>query len=488
MAPKLRRKPGRTTSTEGCREQQPHPAAPRAADAAPAPQAASHADAEKLDTACAKGVELQLSGQLDRAGEIYGAILQSAPDHAAANYCMGMLHIHSQRPAEGLPYLKAALQAQVGVTDYWLGYLEALLLIGQTNTARNILALGRRQGIEGAAVEDFARRLGAQKVPPTNAGRVFMVVAPPYEHRSAGIRVLHTLCNELNLCGHTAHLILFRFRPDGSAVDFHTPAGDAGYCNELDAIPRLPASDDMATLRALIDGAYVVYPEVLQGNPLNARRIVRYVLNRPASNGYPRLEGRSDFIVSFSRQFWPAPHWNAPLFIDDPRFNDCDTAPAVERTLDCTYFGKGATFGACIKVPGSIYMDKNWPTDKEGLAALLRHTRYFFTWDVVTQTNIDALLCGAIPVVMRWAPFTPSILQTEFGMVPYAEAHMDGGNARDAKAIVTFDPAEFESTRVPFIESYRAAAGGRRRTVAELAAAVERHFAQESSVVRSTAA
>ena len=220
----------------------------------------------RLETACAKGIELQLAGQLDIAADIYSAILQAAPDHATAHYCLGMLYVQSKRPIEGLPHLKAALQARIDVVDYWLGYLEALLLAGHTNAARNILALARRQRIEEAALEDFARRLEKHNVPPTNAGRIFIVLAPPYQPRSAGIRVLHTLCNELNLCGHTAHLILFRFSDNGTRVDFYTPLGDADYCSELDAIPKLPACNDVSTYRALIDDAYVIFVSH-EGNP-----------------------------------------------------------------------------------------------------------------------------------------------------------------------------------------------------------------------------
>jgi tetratricopeptide (TPR) repeat protein len=116
-------------------------------------------DAAKLDSACASAMQLQLAGQLDLAGQLYGAILKAAPGHPAANYGLGILHVQSQRAADGLPYLKAALQARLDVVDYWLGYLEALTLAGQTEAARNILALGLRQGIAGKAVDEFAERL-----------------------------------------------------------------------------------------------------------------------------------------------------------------------------------------------------------------------------------------------------------------------------------------------------------------------------------------
>ena len=121
---------------------------------------AQRSDAAKLDSACARAMELQLAGKLDLAEQLYRAILQAEPGHAAANYCIGMLHMQSKRGAESLAYLKAALELKPEISDYWLGYLEALMLAGQTTEATGMLALGRQHGLAGAAVEDFARRLG----------------------------------------------------------------------------------------------------------------------------------------------------------------------------------------------------------------------------------------------------------------------------------------------------------------------------------------
>lgn len=133
---------------------------PLAPSEAPSPD-----DASKLDAACAKAMQLQISGQLDLAEQLYRAILQVAPRHAAANYCLGMLQVQLRRPSDALPYLKAALEAQLQMSDYWLGYLEALLLLGRHDAARNILALGRRQGLAGPAVDEFERRLQTNPTP-----------------------------------------------------------------------------------------------------------------------------------------------------------------------------------------------------------------------------------------------------------------------------------------------------------------------------------
>jgi tetratricopeptide (TPR) repeat protein len=124
------------------------------------------------DELCDKAVRLQIAGGMDVAEEIYRAILQAEPSHAAANHCLGLLLLHVRRPAEGLPHLLTALNGNPEIPDYWLGYLESLLLIGKMDEAKSTLALGRQHGLKGPAVEDYAKRLEASvERKPTRASR-----------------------------------------------------------------------------------------------------------------------------------------------------------------------------------------------------------------------------------------------------------------------------------------------------------------------------
>jgi predicted O-linked N-acetylglucosamine transferase (SPINDLY family) len=119
-----------------------------------------------LDDACAEAMNHQIAGRLDLAENLYLEILRTEPRHAAGNHCIGMLYVQLQRPAAGLPHLLAALEEAPKSPDYWLGYMEALLSGGRTEEASSTLALGRQHGLEGRAVEDFARRLEAKLRPP----------------------------------------------------------------------------------------------------------------------------------------------------------------------------------------------------------------------------------------------------------------------------------------------------------------------------------
>jgi predicted O-linked N-acetylglucosamine transferase (SPINDLY family) len=112
-----------------------------------------------VDEACSKAMTLQLAGRLDQAEQLYRAILLAAPHHAAANYCVGMLNVQLRRPSDGLSFLLVALQANPQIPDYWLGYLEALLLSGRSGEAGDALILGRQHGLAGDAADDFAKRL-----------------------------------------------------------------------------------------------------------------------------------------------------------------------------------------------------------------------------------------------------------------------------------------------------------------------------------------
>ena len=60
------------------------------------------------------------------------------------------------------------------IPDYWLGCLEALLLLDKTSEADSLMASARQNGCAGAALEEFAKRLEAKRrasTPPPAATR-----------------------------------------------------------------------------------------------------------------------------------------------------------------------------------------------------------------------------------------------------------------------------------------------------------------------------
>lgn len=109
-----------------------------------------------LDDACDKAMAYHHAGQRGAAETVYRAVLQAEPKHPVANHQLGVLLLQSQQSKEALTYLLAALEESPETAGYWLGYIDALIQVGQMGRAREVLALGRLHGLEGKAADTLA--------------------------------------------------------------------------------------------------------------------------------------------------------------------------------------------------------------------------------------------------------------------------------------------------------------------------------------------
>jgi len=111
------------------------------------------------------------------------------------------------------------------------------------------------------------------------------IYAPPFVTWSAGIRVLHQICDQLNSIGVPAWLAL------------HGPASQNEVSLELDT-PLL----NKDVLRSHIESGFkaiAVYPETISGNPLNAAVTITWILNSPKLLGGIETF-KSDFVYGFT--------------------------------------------------------------------------------------------------------------------------------------------------------------------------------------------
>lgn len=113
-----------------------------------------------IDQALQEAVAHHRAGALTEAAEVYRTILAAQPAHPDANHNLGVVAMQRGIPADGLPYLRAALDADPANGQYWLSYIEALIQSGQVDLARQTLADARPRGLQGPEVEAMAARLG----------------------------------------------------------------------------------------------------------------------------------------------------------------------------------------------------------------------------------------------------------------------------------------------------------------------------------------
>jgi hypothetical protein len=131
------------------------------------------------------------------------------------------------------------------------------------------------------------------------------IYAPPFVTWSAGIRVLHQICDQLNSIGIPAWLAL------------HGPASQNEVSLELDT-PLL----NKDVLRSHIESGFkaiAVYPETISGNPLNAAVTITWILNSPKLLGGIETF-KSDFVYGFTETLVNEYEDNSNLKVDGSIF------------------------------------------------------------------------------------------------------------------------------------------------------------------------
>jgi hypothetical protein len=112
------------------------------------------------------------------------------------------------------------------------------------------------------------------------------IYAPPFVTWSAGIRVLHQLCDQLNKNGVPAWIAL------------HGPESKLQVSSQLDTPVLTRKTLQSHTERGL--KAIAIYPETILGNPLNASVVITWILNSPKLLGGVK-NFKSDFVYGFTQ-------------------------------------------------------------------------------------------------------------------------------------------------------------------------------------------
>jgi hypothetical protein len=258
----------------------------------------------------------------------------------------------------------------------------------------------------------------------------FLVAAPPYNRIFAGVRVMHDLCHELNSLGYRAAMILCH-SGDGITKPYEWAISN----NPEHYVPgnlrfEIPAANNGHVIQDFLNNGIVIYPEIVPGNPFGAKRVIRYLLNAN-DTPYP-----NEFVCAFSARFRESPDFILPKIIAPDYMNMVDAPKWGDRTLDVTYFGKGPKFTQCHVIPNTLLIERDWPRRQEEVALILKHTRYFFSFDAVTSLSMEAFLCGAVSVLLHDDQSPKSIKNKEEFKLPKITL-MD---KNDAKSLL-YDPA-----------------------------------------------
>lgn len=199
----------------------------------------------------------------------------------------------------------------------------------------------------------------------------YVITSPDWETTSGGVRVMYGLYGWLLAQG---QVVFLNQRPEGS--------------------------DTIA-----------IYPEIQQGNPAQAKKVIRYILNKPGvvpalyEDG-TLLTGPEDFdptdeLYYFSRLFGEAqdedhylflPILNMHLFKDQKK----------KRTKTAYFIGKGMNYPyKPIHPADAILIDRILAQDQGALADLLNECEVLYCYDPVTAMTELARLCNTRIVMVN---------------------------------------------------------------------------------------
>lgn len=234
-------------------------------------------------------------------------------------------------------------------------------------------------------------------------GRPFVIYSGGFDENVGGLIALHRLCDVLNRQGRVAYMWPFS-RP---IFDIKHPIH--GFAKEIKyrfRLRRKPYSahpgflTPIAPSQEVIRDAIVVYPEIVEGNPLGGSRVVRWLLHKPGYHTGKAVFGEGDLFFFFQKAF------DDPLYNKNPD-NLLQTFFVRDDVYRQTNFGvrdgvayilrKGKDRLIVHDVNNSILVDGK--THAEA-AEIFNRVRVCISYDLYTMYSMYAALCGCDSVVV----------------------------------------------------------------------------------------
>jgi len=208
----------------------------------------------------------------------------------------------------------------------------------------------------------------------TNDKINIIIYIPPFANNCGGIMVVH----------YFAYLINKKYNDKFCAKLFMH--NNITYKN--------PFCNNFAKLRDINDSSIVIYPEIISGNPLNAKNVVRWIL----------LELGIEMPLDHYKK-WSSTdliyHWEpTDKQLCCPFYNNVFTDKKLnKRDKTCYLIKKGRLIHKNINYihpPDSICIDDLSLQQK---ATIFNECTFFYSYDPNTAYNLFSAACGCIPII-----------------------------------------------------------------------------------------
>jgi len=229
-----------------------------------------------------------------------------------------------------------------------------------------------------------------------------VIWTPGFDEESGGCIVLRKLCQMLIEKGEEAYLFV---------------SGNLSAEKSIN-LKNIPVANGIIDPKNSI----VVYPEIISGNPLLAKGVVRWILYTPGMLGRPPLApAPDDIVVYYAQRFLPSagPLGQLCVFeLQDERFNFVEEN--VSRTGGCFLNRKGSNRP---RIPETAKCVEIKNTNLDSIIPIFRSKKVFYSYDIATVTSLHAAMCGCISVVVPDKNITAAQYRRELPMFKYGVAY-----------------------------------------------------------------
>ncbi|PZF76686.1 hypothetical protein DK847_12915 [Aestuariivirga litoralis] len=155
--------------------------------------------------------------------------------------------------------------------------------------------------------------------------------------------------------------------------------------------------------RGPVGESIVIYPEVVPGNPLGARKVIRWVLNDPGLLGGQTFYSDYEMVFVYDPQKLPVVNRSLSRGIGrdrvlwtglvDPSVIYPDAS--VTRTIDCSFTHKGRALSQRFPLPhANILRLEDLTASFRDLGDTLRKTKVLYSYDHYSNVLREAVICG----------------------------------------------------------------------------------------------
>lgn len=149
-----------------------------------------------------------------------------------------------------------------------------------------------------------------------------------------------------------------------------------------------------------VDEAIVVYPEIVDGNPLHARRVVRWFLHRPGFHtgrvGFGPNELHFYYQKAFDYQFEGATS-GGELFLVKIFWDIYKNEGKIQRSGRCYILKKGADRAVGVDLSDGVVVDELGHAE---IAKVFNQSEYCISYDPYTFYSIYAAMCGCKSIIV----------------------------------------------------------------------------------------